>query len=119
MYVGVEFCATRFKRPPVLRYRVFCDEVRLYDIRLSEAGAHVTFVMLMTPSWSAKKRALMNGQPHQQKPDIDNLTKSLLDALFEDDAHIWDVWASKVWGEEGLIIIKSTEVLNARYPESP
>ncbi|AIV30125.1 endodeoxyribonuclease RusA [Enterobacter cloacae] len=48
----------------------------------------------------------MDGQPHQQKPDLDNLKKSLLDALFEDDSHIWDARTSKVWGETGMIIIE-------------
>ena len=54
-------------------------------------------------------RAELNGRPHQQKPDVDNLTKSLLDALFEDDAHIWDVRVSKSWGETGRIIIEELE----------
>ncbi|QIU89334.1 RusA family crossover junction endodeoxyribonuclease [Yokenella regensburgei] len=99
--------ADRWKqRPPVLRYRMFCDEVRLYDIQVPEAGAHITYVLPMPPSWSKKKRAEMDGKPHQQKPDIDNLTKSLLDALFDDDSHIWDVRTSKLWGTVGMIIIE-------------
>lgn len=94
------------KRPEVLRYRAFCDEVRLLGVELPESGSHVTFILPMPSSWSKKKRAELNGRPHQQKPDVDNLTKSLLDALFEDDAHIWDVWVSKLWGETGRIIIE-------------
>lgn len=38
----------------------------------------------------------MNGKPHQSKPDKDNLERALLDALFEDDAHIWDSRARKL-----------------------
>ncbi|MBJ9131176.1 RusA family crossover junction endodeoxyribonuclease [Citrobacter freundii] len=94
------------KRPEVLRYRAFCDEVRLQGIELSESGSHVTFILPMPASWSKKKRAEFNGKLHQQKPDVDNLTKSLLDALFEDDAHIWDARVSKLWGETGRIIIE-------------
>lgn len=94
------------QRPPVLRYRLFCDEIRLHDITLPEQGAHVVFVMPMPSSWSSKKRAAHDGQPHRQKPDIDNLQKALLDALFDDDAHIWDIRASKIWGEEGQIVIQ-------------
>lgn len=101
------------QRPPVMRYRMFCDEARLHDIRVPEAGAHITYVLLMPKSWSKKKCAHMAGKPHQQKPDIDNLTKALLDALFDDDAHIWDVRASKVWGETGMIIIKNIGEKNA------
>lgn len=94
------------QRPPVMCYRIFCDEARLHGIRVPESGAHITFVLPMPPSWSKKKRAAMDGQPHQQKPDLDNLKKSLLDALFEDDSHIWDTRTSKVWGETGMIIIE-------------
>ena len=94
------------QRPPVMRYRMFCDEARLHGIRVPESGAHITYVLPMPERWSKNKRALMDGKPHQQKPDIDNLTKALLDALFDDDAHIWDVRASKVWGETGMIIIE-------------
>ena len=101
------------QRPPVMRYRMFCDEARLHDIRVPEAGAHITYVLPMPKSWSKKKCARMAGKPHQQKPDIDNLTKALLDALFDDDAHIWDVRASKVWGETGMIIIKNIGEKNA------
>lgn len=97
------------KRPEVLRYRAFCDEVRLRGIELPESGSHVTFILPMPASWSQKKKALHAGRPHQSKPDVDNLTKSLLDALFEDDAHIWDVRVSKLWGETGMIIIEELE----------
>ncbi len=37
----------------------------------------------------------MNGQAHQQKPDADNMIKALMDALFTDDAHIWDFRVTK------------------------
>lgn len=101
------------KREPVIRYRAFCDECRLRGVQLPEAGAHVTFVLPMPPSWSQKKRAAMNGQPHQQKPDSDNLAKSLLDALFGDDAHVWDLRVTKRWGEHGQIIIETATTMGA------
>ncbi|VVT52223.1 Phage Holliday junction resolvase [Kosakonia radicincitans] len=94
------------KRPEVMRYRAFCDEVRIWGVVLPVAGAHVTFVLPMPTSWSKKKRAEMNGKPHQTKPDKDNLEKALLDALFESDAHIWDSRVTKLWGESGQIIIE-------------
>lgn len=101
------------QRPSVMRYRMFCDEARLHDIQVPENGAHITFVLPMPKSWSKKKRAAMDGQPHQVKPDLDNLTKSLLDALFEDDSHIWGARTSKVWGETGMIIIENIGEKNA------
>lgn len=97
------------QRPEVLRYRAFKDEVRLNKVSLPERGYHITFVIPMPKSWSKKKKAEMNGKPHQQKPDKDNLEKALLDAIFEDDCRIWDGRVSKVWGETGKIIIKELE----------
>ena len=94
------------KRPEVMRYRAFCDEVRLRGVALPESDAHVTFVLPMPASWSKKKRQQYNGQPHQAKPDCDNMLKALMDALYEDDAHILDCRITKVWGEIGQIIIR-------------
>ncbi|VFS14514.1 Holliday junction resolvase [Yokenella regensburgei] len=94
------------KRPGVLRYRAFCDEVRLHKITLPASGYHVIFVLPMPQSWSKKKRAEYDGKPHQSKPDKDNLEKALLDAIFGEDSHIWDGRVSKVWGQTGQIIIR-------------
>ena len=100
------------KRPVVLRYRAFCDEVRLrlQDYSFPPAGAHVTFFIPMPKSWSKKKKREHYMKPHQQKPDVDNLEKALLDALFEDDSHIYDIRASKYWANEGLITIQETSL---------
>ena len=94
------------KRPEVMRYRAFCDEVRLHSVNLPESAFHVTFVIPMPQSWSKKKRQQFDGQPHQSKPDMDNLMKALMDAIYEDDAHIWDGRITKRWGETGKIIIQ-------------
>jgi len=60
----------------------------------------------MPQSWSKKKREQMHGQPHQQRPDLDNLLKALADAIYEDDCRIWNYRSiSKRWGNEGLIAI--------------
>lgn len=95
------------KRPAVLRYRAFCDEVRLNQIQLPDSGCHITFVLPMPDSWSKKKRAQLSGQPHQQRPDVDNLHKALMDAVFEEDSAVWDARITKIWGEKGQIRIES------------
>lgn len=87
-----------------MRYRAYADEVRFRGVVLPESY-HVTFVMPMPKSWSKKRRAEMTGKPHRQKPDKDNLEKALLDALHEDDSHIWDGRVTKLWGEFGRIIV--------------
>jgi Holliday junction resolvase RusA-like endonuclease len=63
----------------------------------------------MPASWSQKKRAVMNGQAHQQKPDVDNMIKALMDALYAEDAHIWDLRVTKLWGESGQILISDND----------
>ncbi len=76
-------------------------------VDVPNAGYRITFVMPMPKSWSKRKRAEMVGQPHQQKPDLDNLIKALLDACYQDDCEVWDLRATKVWGEEGAISVDS------------
>ena len=94
------------QRPAVVKYRAYKDEIRLRGVSVPEASAHITFVIPMPASWSKKKRQSMNGMPHRQRPDIDNLHKGLLDALFTEDCQVWDHWITKVWGEQGAIIIE-------------
>ena len=94
------------QRPAVMRYRAFCDEARLRKIQLPVSGAHVTFVLPMPQSWSQKKKDQHAGQPHQSKPDCDNMLKALMDAPYDDDSHIWDCRITKIWGEKGQIIIE-------------
>ncbi len=69
------------------------------------AGSHIVFIMPMPKSWSKKKKKAMDGQPHQQVSDLDNMLKALLDSLFQDDSHIWDIRATKLWGYSGKIIV--------------
>lgn len=94
------------KRPAVLRYRDFCDQVRAAGAAVPESGAHITFHLAMPASWSKRKRAEMEGQPHQQKPDVDNLAKALLDACLEEDQGVWDMRVTKVWAVSGGIEIR-------------
>ncbi len=91
-------------RPCVLRYRAFKDAVRKAKVAIPQP-CKVVFWLPMPRSWSKKKRAKMAATPHEQRPDLDNLEKALLDAVFEEDGHIWSVWAEKRWGEAGAIQI--------------
>ena len=94
------------KRPSVLRYFEYKDKVKLLEIAVPENGATVVFHMPMPKSWSKKKRAEMDGKPHQQKPDVDNLGKALLDAVYCDDACVWDIRFIKLWSVDGRITLK-------------
>ena len=76
------------KRKCVESYWTFKDQVRESGLVLAEEPTMV-FEMPMPTSWSKKKKAEMEGRPHQQKPDADNLAKALMDAACNDDAYIW------------------------------
>jgi Holliday junction resolvase RusA-like endonuclease len=52
----------------------------------------------------------MDGMPHTVKPDIDNLTKGLLDAVLKEDSHIWSVRTEKRWSlTPGIEIVKESK----------
>lgn len=95
------------KRDAVLRYHAFCDSVRAENIELY-SGDDVTFVVPFPKSYSKKKMRQLDGEPHLQTPDLDNLIKALLDALYDDDSHIWELTARKIWGYTGQIIVAKT-----------
>lgn len=91
------------KRPCVVRYRQFCDECRAAGIAIG-GTLEVTFWIPMPKSWSEKRKAAQDGQPHRQKPDVDNLCKGLLD-LLDDDSGVWRITAEKRWARAGAITI--------------
>ena len=95
-------------RPKVARYRAFCDECRLRRVHVPGSGATVIFTLPMPPSWSKKKRREMDGAPHQQTPDVDNLCTALLDAVYTDDSIVWDIRIVKRWGVDGGIEVDSS-----------
>jgi Holliday junction resolvase RusA-like endonuclease len=100
--------AYRFS-PTAKRYFDYKEELRQIALVASFVLPPLfiaTFTLPMPPSWSIKKRAAMNGQPHTSKPDIDNLWKALTDALLADDQIAHTLVAKKVWGEVGAILIE-------------
>lgn len=105
------------KRDCVLRYFAYKDRCKELDIKY-ENGDHVIFTMPMAKSWSKKKKAEMNRQLHDQRPDKDNLEKALMDAILKEDCKIADTRVTKIWGDTGSITIRkgiykwNKEVLN-------
>ena len=91
------------KRPAVLRYFAFKDELKTLVKGSLEPTFEVTFYLPMPKSWNQVKRKAMNGLPHQQRPDVDNLCKAFMDALCEEDSHVYRVTMSKYWAQTGSI----------------
>jgi Holliday junction resolvase RusA-like endonuclease len=97
------------KRPCVTRYFNFRDEVNSTDLSINKGGTIIIFDIEMPKSWSKKKRDEKRHQPHDQKPDIDNLCKSLLDALFIEDKEIYNIIPYKFWADKNAIHIEHTQ----------
>jgi len=100
------------KRDCVERYYSFKDTIRLearkQKFELSNCFK-IVFVIPMPKSWSNKKRTEMYLRHHQQKPDIDNLLKAVMDSLLADDSCVYHVDIRKWWGYEGKIIIENLQ----------
>jgi len=99
------------KRPCVMRYREFCDQVRAAGVKLPECGAQITFYLPIPESWSRTKFAKHYGEPHQQRPDLSNLLKALEDAVYGEDSHIWHyAELRKIWSDAGGIRIERSSI---------
>ena len=98
------------KRPVVVRYRAWCDELRLHVKGLPETHLIDDFswtaVIPMPKSWSRKKRTEHCGQIHRSRPDRDNIDKAILDCLFKEDSGIGPGRLDKRWGETGRLTIE-------------
>lgn len=96
------------RREPVVRYFALKDAIRAACAAVNyQMGGVLTvrFELSMPQSWSQKKRDSLRGQPHQQKPDVDNMGKAVADSFNEDDSHVHTMILSKVWADNGRIII--------------
>ena len=76
--------------------------------------AKILFKMKIPASLSKKKQLALAGQPHNKKPDIDNLIKFCLDLLvvsgaIKDDSIISTICATKTYGESPSTIITLEE----------
>ena len=93
------------RRPCVVKYRAFADVVRdLWpeDIPFPDSGGRFEFWIEDNRLEKSRAKDPRSGKPHTQKPDIDNLLKSLFDALNKDDSHIWNLaGVEKRWTDPG------------------
>jgi len=87
------------------RWYAYRDIIRAHNVQVPESGAMIIFYKPMPKSWSAKKKEEMAGKPMQQTPDVDNLLKGLLDAVYNDDACVFDIRVRKLWAYQGAIEI--------------
>lgn len=72
-------------------------EAKKKNFTFPPIGASITFFIPVPQSWSKKKKKLHHGTFHQSKPDIDNLTKAILDSLMAEDKQIAHLEVQKRW----------------------
>lgn len=100
---------------PKKRQRKSVTEYFAFKNKLAEQAKSMNFVLgkhldavyfiPMPNSWSEKKKARMNGFPHEATPDTDNITKAIKDSLKLRDCDVWWEKAEKRWAYRGSILI--------------
>jgi len=72
----------------------------------------ILFQFKKTKSWTKKRKR--EAYWHTQRPDTDNLTKGVQDALneiaYKDDSQICDLDVVKIWGDVNKIIVELEEI---------
>ena len=100
------------KRQSVLKFFAFRDAVRewpretMHNKILEMESFEIEFHVPMPKSWPKWRKECTNGTPHQQRPDLDNYLKAWKDSVYEEDAIVWRVKASKLWTDgTGHIVV--------------
>lgn len=96
------------QRKVVQRYFSFKNALVEQALKMKyELGCYLDAVYFipMPDSWSNKKKDKFNGMPCKSKPDTDNITKGIKDALKKEDSDVWWEKAEKRWAFKGSIII--------------
>lgn len=96
------------QRDSVRRYFKYKSDLQLQAKNMKYAMGdtlEAVFFLPMPKSWSAKKKLSMEGQPCKVKPDLDNITKGIKDALLLNDSNVWFEKVEKRWSYEGCILI--------------
>ena len=98
------------KRSCVVRYRNIATAMAL---QANKEGYNPTpklkaiIGIQMPKSWTKKKKAALLHTPHRQKPDVDNLIKTIMDALCKQDEYIYHIDVKKFWAEESFVILEN------------
>jgi len=100
------------KRQSVMKFFAFRDAVRqwpretMHNKILEMESFEIEFHVPMPKSWPKWRKECTNGTPHQQRPDLDNYLKAWKDSVYEEDAIVWRVKASKLWTDgTGHIVV--------------
>jgi Holliday junction resolvase RusA-like endonuclease len=96
------------QRKEVTQYFAFKDALVLQANKMKfelKTTLDAVYFTPMPDSWSKKKKERMNGFPCKVKPDTDNITKGIKDALKKSDSEVWFEKAEHRYAYHGSIII--------------
>jgi len=93
------------KRPIVVKYFKQRDNIKAAFQRKPRPGSSLEVIFFLPIPKSLEKK-VKDGDPHTTRPDIDNLFKGLLDALFTEDGHINHAIISKIYSNRPGILVK-------------
>jgi len=89
------------KRPATTKYWNYKDQLvtAMAKEDFNPVKMSVQFFVSMPKSWSNKKKTEKGGRYHDQKPDLDNLCKAVMDCLMQDDSKVAIIHAAKFWDD--------------------
>ena len=116
----------KYLDPSVIKYRKAIRNMAIAQMRNQKAekieGAvnmNIVYAFRRPQSLSKKERNEIDGGktvPKTTKPDIDNLTKAILDALngivWKDDAQVTQINIQKIWSAKDQIEVEIWEIEN-------
>ena len=77
-------------------------------------SVELEFGIMIPKSWSKKKKEKLNNTYCSNNSDIDNYIKAILDSLngivYIDDKQVVELFAKKIYSEEGYILYKHKEI---------
>ncbi|WP_020006201.1 RusA family crossover junction endodeoxyribonuclease [Salinicoccus albus] len=106
-----------YKRRVKLTAKSHMNRNRL-NITEEPIAVHLTFIYKPPKSYPKKKlKAIQEGLlMHQKKPDLDNLSKGVLDALnntvYKDDSQIVELNVRKEYGDTDHVLIRINQINN-------
>lgn len=96
------------KREVVHRYHQLQNSIREQAEKMKFVLGktfEAVFFIPMPNGWSKEKKDKLVGMPCEDKPDVDNILKLIMDTFVKDDKLVWSVKAEKRWAYYGSIII--------------
>jgi len=98
------------------KYTKYKKTIQFYLKMLGYTENPVAVVLMfkykIPKSWTKKKK--LSPPQHTAKPDIDNLVKSVMDAMngiaYKDDGQVVSVYGVKMYSDKDEVVIKITEI---------